>query len=121
MNSMIFGKLDEPKEENIDQIQLYLHYFNVSKGILLYVNKDNQELKDFVVQYNKKRALSLLSGLKDIKKKIDQNVIPDRLLDYPNNWQCRYCQFKDICIVANNGEIDWETFKKKIKLREEKV
>src|SRR4030043_1593252 len=63
MNSMIFGKLDEPKEENMDQLQLYLHYFKIPKGILLYVNKDNQQLKDFVVQYEKKCALSLLDFL----------------------------------------------------------
>ncbi|MBM3257729.1 MAG: Dna2/Cas4 domain-containing protein [Candidatus Nealsonbacteria bacterium] len=121
MNSMIFNKLDEPKEENIDQIQLYLHYFKIPKGVLLYVNKDNQQLKDFVVQYDKKRALLLLDTLKDVKKKIDKNIIPDRLADYPDNWQCRYCQFREVCSVANNGEMDWETFKKKIKLREENI
>jgi len=53
MNSMIFKSLEQPKEENIDQIQLYLHYFKVPKGILLYVNKDTQELKEFSVSYDK--------------------------------------------------------------------
>jgi len=40
MNSMIFERLVEPKPENVDQIQLYLHYFRIPKGILLYVDKD---------------------------------------------------------------------------------
>ncbi|MDI6757205.1 MAG: PTS sugar transporter subunit IIC, partial [Endomicrobiia bacterium] len=30
--SMIFRKLSEPKEENINQLQLYLHFFNIKKG-----------------------------------------------------------------------------------------
>ncbi len=121
MNSMIFNKLEEPKEENIDQVQLYMHYFKVKKGILLYVNKDNQQLKDFVFNYDKKRTLALLNNLKDVKKKIEQNIIPDRLEDYPLNWQCRYCQFKSICKIANNGELSWKDFKKKVELREKGV
>jgi CRISPR/Cas system-associated exonuclease Cas4 (RecB family) len=114
MNSMVFRNLKEPKEENMDQIQLYLHYFKVQKGILLYVNKDTQELKEFEVAYDKNRAEVLLRGLSDIKIKIDSNIIPDRILGYSDDWQCRYCQFKEICIMAGTGEIKWEQFKSKI-------
>src|SRR3989339_429428 len=39
MNSMIFKGLKAPKEENVNQLQLYLHYFKIPKGMLLYVNK----------------------------------------------------------------------------------
>lgn len=115
MNSMVFRNLNEAKEENIDQIQLYLHYFKVPKGILLYVNKDNQTLKEFVVEYDKKRCLDLLGKLIKIKKKIDLNIVPDRLAVYPGNWQCQYCQFKQICSAAGKGEIKWNDFKSKIK------
>lgn len=119
MNSMIFKNLAEPKEENINQIQLYLHYFKIPKGILLYVSKDNQELKEFVISYDKKRALSLLDALNNLKTKIDSNIVPDRLADYPDSWQCQYCQFKEICSAAGWGDINWQEFKKKIKLGEQ--
>jgi len=114
MNSMVFRKLDEPKEENVNQIQLYLHYFKIPKGILLYMSKDTSELKDFIVEYDPKRAKSLLSGLEDLDKKIKANIIPKRLPDYPKNWQCMYCQFKDICVKADGGEVKWLDFQKKI-------
>ena len=114
MNSMVFKNLQVPKEENIDQIQLYLHYFKIPKGILLYVNKDTQELKEFEVSYNANRALALLNNLSALKTKIDQNNIPDRILEYPDDWQCRYCQFKEICLMAGAGEIKWESFKSRI-------
>lgn len=114
MNSMIFKGLDSPKEENIGQVQLYMHYFQIPKGILLYVNKDTQELKEFVVSYDKKLAESLLKGLKELKTKIDSNIIPERMEGYPENWQCRYCQFKEICSVVNGGSLKWEDFKKKV-------
>jgi CRISPR/Cas system-associated exonuclease Cas4 (RecB family) len=121
MNSMIFKNLDEPKEENVDQIQLYLHYFKIPKGILLYVNKDNQQLKEFVINYDKNRASCILETLSEIKKKIESNVIPDRLSNYPDNWQCKYCQFREICDMINKGEIQWEDFKKRIESREQNL
>ena len=114
MNSMIFDRLSEAKEENINQLQLYLHYFKIPKGILLYVNKNSLELKEFVVDYDKKMALGLINNLNEIKKKIDSNIIPVRLSDHPKNWQCRYCQFKDICSKADGGEVKWLDFQKKI-------
>ncbi|MDD3399800.1 MAG: PD-(D/E)XK nuclease family protein [Candidatus Paceibacterota bacterium] len=114
MNSMIFDRLKEPKPENIDQLQLYLYYFRVPRGILLYVNKNTLELKEFVIDRDENRALSLVRSLEEVKKDIDANLIPDRLQDYPSNWQCRYCQFRSLCGKAGPGKVSWESFKEKI-------
>jgi len=114
MNSMIFKNLSQPKEENIDQIQLYLHFFKIPKGILLYVNKDNQELKEFLVIYNRQRAESLLKDLSNLKVKIDADLVPERIPTWPDDWQCQYCQFREICGLVGQKEINWSDFKNKI-------
>ncbi len=114
MNSMVFRSLSEPKPENTDQVQLYLHYFEIPKGILLYVNKDNLELKEYVVDYQKERAELLLSGLETLKEKIESGIVPARIPGYPMNWQCRYCLYKEICSNGDEGDMDWEGFKNKI-------
>jgi CRISPR/Cas system-associated exonuclease Cas4 (RecB family) len=119
MNSMIFKSLQEPKEENVKQLQLYLHFFKVSKGILLYINKDTQELKEFMIDYDSKQANRLLKELSNLKKKIESNVIPPRLSDYPVNWQCRYCQYRDVCDMAGEGNLNWENFKRKLMKKEQ--
>lgn len=119
MNSMVFKNLTQPKEDNINQLQLYLHFFKISKGILLYVSKDNLELKDFLVEYDKARAEKLLKGLSDLKIKIETDVVPGAIADYPADWQCQYCQFKEICKIGDREDIKWESFKEKIKLREQ--
>jgi len=121
MNSMIFKNLSQPKEENIDQIQLYMHYFKIPKGILLYVNKDNQILKEFVIPYDKKRSFNLLKGLEKLKIQISTDLVPSRIEGHPSNWQCRYCQFKDICSSAGKEEIGWGSFKDKIQLGDQNV
>ena len=119
MNSMIFKKLEQPKEDNLNQIQLYLHFFKIPKGILLYINKDTLELKEFLVEYNPAIAQRLLKDLSDLKTKIDSNLIPQRNPGWPEDWQCRYCQFKEICGMAGQGNINWEDFKKRIESQSE--
>lgn len=114
MNSMVFRSLEEPKPENVNQVQLYMHYFKIPRAILLYVSKDNQDLKEFIVEYNKRQAENLLTGLAELKTKIDSDVIPERISAYPDDWQCKYCAFKEICALANGGKVGWQEFKAKI-------
>jgi len=114
MNSMVFKNLQEAKAENVNQLQLYLHFFKIPKGILLYVNKDTLELKEFLINYNPTLAQALLKDLAILKSKLNANIIPQRLPEYPENWQCQYCQFKEICSMAGGGEMNWNDFKKKI-------
>lgn len=114
MNGMIFRNLEEAKEENINQLQLYLHFFKIPRGILLYVNKDSLELKEFLINYNQNLVQSLLKDLTELKAKIDKNIIPQRLSNYPQNWQCQYCAFKEICAMASPDEMSWDDFKVKI-------
>jgi CRISPR/Cas system-associated exonuclease Cas4 (RecB family) len=114
INSMIFKRMQEPKEENILQIQLYLHYFNIKKGILLYIDKDQQEMKEFFIDYDEALCKSLLDKFYALKDQVEKNILPARLADYPRNWQCSYCQFKDVCKMADGDALNWEDFKKKI-------
>jgi len=111
MNSMIFRALTEPKYENIEQLQLYLHYFEISKGILLYVNKDSQELKEFLINYNENIVKSILSKFTDLKQKLESSTVPSRIDTYPVDWQCKYCQFRKVCDLGEQEEMDWEQFK----------
>jgi len=111
MNSMIFRKLLAPKEDNVFQIQLYLHFFNIKKGILLYVDKDQQEIKEFFVDYDEALCKSLLDKFYLLKDQLDAGTLPARLEDYPRNWQCNYCAFKATCKKANE-----EDFKQKTEL-----
>jgi len=115
MNSMVFKAMQEPKPENIQQIQLYLYYFKIPKGILLYVNKDNLQLKEYIFDYNPSEAKKLIDEMTILKNQIDGDIIPKRLDAYPGDWQCRYCQYKSVCDMAALGEMNWNDFKSQIK------
>ena len=114
INSMLFRKLNEPKEENVYQIQLYMHFFGIKKAILLYVDKDQQNLKEFFVDYDEKLCKDLMDKFYVLKGQIEEDIVPARLADYPKNWQCIYCQYKDVCKLANGDVLRWQDFKDKI-------
>lgn len=114
MNSSVFRNLTGPKQENLYQIQLYLHFFNIKKGILLYIDKDQQELKEFFVEYDSQLCQQLLDNFKNLQNKINNNILPAVLSDYPKNWQCDYCQFREICDIIGPREVNWQEFKDKI-------
>lgn len=97
MNSRAFSYLKEAKEDNVLQIRLYMYYFNVGKGILLYMNKDDLKLKEFIVDSDTKQVEKLLGDLNTLKERIDSDTTPQRLSDYPKNWRCRYCKYKKTC------------------------
>jgi len=114
INGQIFRNLSSPKSDHINQVQLYLHFFRLKKGVLLYVNKDTQELKEFFVDYDEQIANRLLKELLFLKDKIEKNIVPSRISNLSDRWQCQYCQFKEICKIAGANEVDWNAFKDRI-------
>jgi len=111
---MNVARMEKPMPDHYEQLQLYLHYFKVPKGIVLYVNKDTQELKEFPCSYDDKLVKVILKRFEELKTKIEADIIPARLEDYPDNWQCNNCEYREICMMANGGEVKWNDFKKKI-------
>jgi len=67
INNLGFGKLTSaPKPEHLVQLQLYLSLWPVQYGTVLYENKDNQDLKAFLVEYDKDLIDSILDRCKRI-------------------------------------------------------
>lgn len=111
INSFIFKGMKEPKLDNTYQLQLYLHYFNIATGILLYIDKDRQDFKEFIINYDPMVVQPLLRGLKKLKANIDKNIVPKVHSEYPTHWQCRYCRFKKVCDAVGKEEQNWTTSK----------
>jgi CRISPR/Cas system-associated exonuclease Cas4 (RecB family) len=96
INSYGFQKLENPKKEHLCQIQLYLHYFKIPNGILIYENKDNQDIKEFAVDYDEKIAKSLIEEFEILKHMIDSNIVPPIPLGL-EKWECDYCDYAEEC------------------------
>jgi CRISPR/Cas system-associated exonuclease Cas4 (RecB family) len=120
-NDFRFQKLDVPESSHQQQLQLYMHYFKIPQGFILYENKNTQELKEFEVKYDYKLCKKIISELEDLKEQyIDQNIFPPIPLRLKqkrkaanNNegkfpWECDYCDFREEC-----DRVEGEVKKKK--------
>jgi len=96
INSFAFKKLESPKAEHLKQLMLYLHYFKINKGIFLYENKDSQELKEFVVNYNPDIAESVIKEFRILKHMIENDILPPIPLRI-EEWECRFCDYREEC------------------------
>lgn len=99
-----FRRMNEPQADHVKQIQLYMHYFEVPRGILLYENKDTQELKDFLVEYEADLTEELISNFQFLREQIEKDIIPE----IPENieaWRCRYCEYRTGCQRWENSKL----------------
>ena len=128
---------DAPKPEDVIQMSLYMLFEHVENGILLYVGRDNGFLKEYVINVGNplyRIALDTISkkiqDLKVLAVNIKTREVPARDCQivlknnkgdvsekfqkdkktFKTNWQCSYCQWKDMCWKNELNEISNHKF-----------
>lgn len=102
-NDFKFQKMKEPEFSHQKQIQLYMHYFEISQGVLLYENKNTQALKEFELKYNPILCKVIISDFETLRYQIENEILPSKPRNL-DSWQCEYCDFKDECDRIKNKE-----------------
>jgi len=111
-----FDKLTEPEPDHLKQIQLYMHYFKIPQGILLYENKNTQELKEFIVKYDLEFAQKTIKELEVLKEHIEKDVVPP-IPKVIEDWRCRYCEYQKECQRTEKSK--FKKFKEPEKLKKD--
>jgi len=95
MNGEQHSKLVAPILGHKDQIQVYMYGFNLEFTSLQYENKNNQQVKEFVVDRDPKRIGELLEGVEFIWNCLSTCQIPPRSCGTAVDG--RWCGFVEIC------------------------
>ena len=98
-----FAYLKEPKKEHVVQINLYMKALGLKQGCLLYVKKDDLEIKTFVVDYNPELAREMVNKAEYIQHSINTNTPPQKCED-KDSWQCKWCAYNLECAEATKQE-----------------
>ena len=75
----------------------------ITKVVFLYENKNNQELKEFVVERNvttENILTDLLNNYKHLNKCVEDNKLPDREGTSKSCNTCRWCDYQNECWVV---------------------
>jgi len=109
INSLHYIEEDnKPNQHHVEQLQVYLRCMRAKKGLLVYVEKSNLNIKTFYVEYDDELFKNILKRLRLIYKCQKEGSSPNRIDGYPSNWECRYCKFKKECSSEGdkNGGIE---------------
>lgn len=89
-----------PKEDNIAQMQLYMHSdwgrkHKVDKALLIYFNKNNSDLKCIQIDYDSGLACKLLKRLQMAYDYYKKSEVPPREYLAGLDWRADYSSYKD--------------------------
>ncbi len=86
--------LRKAKEQHFIQMSCYGRAFKIRYGLYLAINKDNDDIHFEFVELDWNLALLMEKKATDI---ITSQTPPPRISDNPAWFDCKYCQFQDIC------------------------
>ena len=70
INSKGFWKLHSPKPEHLVQVHAYMFALGIHRGVLLYEDKDTQELKNFFIKENHVITDGILEKIRRVQNRI---------------------------------------------------
>jgi CRISPR/Cas system-associated exonuclease Cas4 (RecB family) len=102
INTAGFNYLTHAKIEHRMQVLVYMHYFKISKGLIVYEDKDTSNLKEFVIDLNEPKDKELLDitleRIRLINEMIKLKQIPEKpKFSDDEKWKCNYCSYKEEC------------------------
>lgn len=93
-----FSILNKPEYKYVVQITIYMWFFGVDQGIIFYENKNDHQVKEFIVPLNQDLVDDIKTNAKKMMKILEQNKIPSIPRHYEENKSpCRWCGYKGIC------------------------
>ncbi len=81
------------------QLQLYMYAIKVYNGILLYIQKDNLQVKSFNVNFSKEKIKRIMKRFEKLHFHLVKDKIPEpeAKLSEEKRWLCDYCDYKEEC------------------------
>jgi CRISPR/Cas system-associated exonuclease Cas4 (RecB family) len=72
-----------------DQVNLYLHFFKIKKGYLLFISKDKGEIEEVEVNYDEARAKQVIKEIEEFfLNYVDKNIEPAKCTDAAYGCEC---------------------------------
>lgn len=83
------------------QMQTYMHYMELEKGLFLAINKNDCTLHTEIVEYSRMEAEYAIKRGKEIVRSKDP---PERKYKSKAFYRCKFCNFRDRCWNGSNEE-----------------
>jgi len=93
-------KSNEPNPDYYAQIQLYMELLKIPYGLIFIENKNNQEILEFLVDYDPEFGKRLLEKVVMVNDCVTKKELPRR--EYiKSSYECKWCDYHDTCWSAS--------------------
>lgn len=95
-----------------EQCNLYMHMLGLSRGIILVENKNTQDFRLWVVEYEPERAFPYIQRIYDVKgstaiAKMPGGELPLRCCKSINDTRAKSCPMRKVCFAQSKESEDW--------------
>lgn len=90
------AKFSEPMREHVLQVTAYMQVTKTSDALIVYLNKQSGEVKEFPVHLESENILLLFERARRLDQALVDRVLPARV-GAGQEWQCRGCEFVTEC------------------------
>ena len=93
------GRKIMPQPHHVAQVMPYLLYSPNAKAGILYIEPATLKTAFYEVRYDMFAMQDLWAKANDLHHCLTNNILPEAeaKLKKEENWQCKYCEFKEIC------------------------
>jgi len=105
INTKGFDALKGPKDDHIDQANVYMKVMKIGQAIILYYDKNTSRVKEFFLEMDIEVVLFLKQKMDYVKLCVETGVVPKRIAKDPKSFHCMFCDYKKICHTKK--KLDW--------------
>lgn len=90
IGNIIIGK---PKIQHVRQLNTYMDLRGIKSGVLVYVNKDDFQIKPYPTQYSPELMIQTVGRCATVHSSIIEKRVPMKV----KGDECSFCNHKDLC------------------------
>lgn len=99
INTDDFKVLIEPLKKHVKQGAMYALITGIMRVMFLYINKNDQHLKAYLVEYTDEQLEWVKNRLRYIERCLLDNVLPEK---EGTEDECHWCGYRHLCIKEGN-------------------
>lgn len=103
-----FAQLREAQLDHKYQLRTYMYLTGIKKGLLLYEDKDTQDLKEFEVTMEDSFIKEFEERLDTILNFFNKKELPERVCANRKDGENHWCPYVDVCFAKENESISEE-------------
>jgi len=101
MFGMGFNRLKKPMEDHVYQSSVYAKILGLEQILILYINKDTCEFKEFLMEPNQDYYSEVVEGIYEIKECLRTVTVPERICSDKYCSRAHGCNYKTHCFEVD--------------------